>query len=56
MSELVRRIQLTDREIILVGTAHVSNESITQVENAIRTEMPDCVCVELDDARYKSMM
>lgn len=56
MSELVRRIQLTDREIILVGTAHVSNESITQVENAIRMEMPDCVCVELDDARYKSMM
>lgn len=56
MSELVRRIHLTDREIILVGTAHVSNESITQVENAIRTEMPDCVCVELDDARYKSMM
>lgn len=56
MSDLIRRINVNDREIILVGTAHVSIESIAEVENTIRTEMPDCVCVELDDGRYAAMM
>ena len=56
MSDLIRRINVNDREIILVGTAHVSIESIAEVENTIRTEMPDCVCVELDEGRYATMM
>lgn len=56
MSDLIRRINVNDREIILVGTAHVSIESIAEVENTIRTEMPDCVCVELDEGRYAAMM
>ncbi len=51
----VKKIQLKDREIILVGTAHVSKESIKEVEVVIRKENPDCVCVELDEARYKSL-
>lgn len=55
MSELLRRINLKDKEIILLGTAHISEESILEVENTIRTEMPDCVCVELDDGRFKSL-
>ena len=56
MSDLIRRINVNDREIILVGTALVSIESIAEVENTIRTEMPDCVCVELDEGRYAAMM
>lgn len=38
-----------------LGTAHVSKESINDVESTIREENPDCVCVELDDVRYKSL-
>lgn len=55
MDQTVKRIILSDREIILVGTAHISKESITQVEECIRTEKPDCVCVELDEHRFKSL-
>ena len=51
----LKRILLKDREIILLGTAHVSKESINDVESTIREENPDCVCVELDEVRYKSL-
>jgi pheromone shutdown-related protein TraB len=48
-------IQLGDREIILIGTAHVSRESIDEVTRAIREENPGQVCVELDEGRYASI-
>jgi pheromone shutdown protein TraB len=43
------------REIILIGTAHVSKESIEEVRRIIREENPHIVCVELDEGRYRSM-
>jgi pheromone shutdown-related protein TraB len=49
------RLTLQDREIILVGTAHVSRESIEEVNQIIREEKPDMVCVELDAGRLASM-
>jgi pheromone shutdown-related protein TraB len=51
------RVRLTvgGRELILVGTAHVSRESVEEVRRAIAEEKPDRVCVELDDGRYTSM-
>jgi pheromone shutdown-related protein TraB len=45
-----------DREIILIGTAHISQESINEVQEAIKSEQPDQVCVELDAGRYASMI
>lgn len=48
-------ITLQDREFILVGTAHVSQESIAEVGQVIRETTPDRVCVELDPGRYASM-
>jgi pheromone shutdown-related protein TraB len=45
-----------NKEIILIGTAHVSRESIEEVSRTIREEGPDLVCVELDQGRYDSMM
>ncbi len=53
--EDVELITLGDREIFLVGTAHVSQESVDLVKQVIATEKPDCVCVELDDKRYKAL-
>lgn len=53
--EDVQVINLGDREIFLVGTAHVSQESVDLVKQVIATEKPDCVCVELDDKRYKAL-
>jgi pheromone shutdown-related protein TraB len=44
-----------EREFILIGTAHISEESIDEVTRAIKEEKPAMVCVELDESRYKSM-
>ncbi|MDR0316072.1 MAG: TraB/GumN family protein [Treponema sp.] len=49
------RITLTGRDIHLIGTAHVSRESIDEVAQVIREERPDVVCVELDEGRYSSI-
>ena len=44
-SEDVHRLTIGDREVILVGTAHVSQESVDLVRRVIAEEQPDCVCV-----------
>jgi pheromone shutdown-related protein TraB len=48
----IYRLTLNGREIILIGTAHVSKESAALVEKTISDEKPDAVCVELCQARY----
>jgi pheromone shutdown-related protein TraB len=52
-----QRVRLTvdEREIILLGTAHVSRESVDEVRQVLAEEKPDRVCVELDEGRYTSM-
>ncbi len=55
MSETITRLSLADREIILLGTAHVSRESIEDARRMIREERPDEVFIEIDAARYKSL-
>ncbi|WHZ03724.1 TraB/GumN family protein [Neobacillus sp. YX16] len=54
--ENITRIQLDGKEIILIGTAHVSKLSVEQVKEVIDREQPDSVCIELDEQRYKSIM
>lgn len=44
-----------DREIALVGTAHVSQRSVEDVRHVIEQLKPDTVCVELDDVRYDAL-
>jgi len=39
----------------LVGTAHVSSESVETVEREIEERDPDVVAVELDEGRYRQM-
>jgi len=51
----VQVIHLGTREIILVGTAHISKDSVDLVRRVIKSEMPDCVCVELDAKRYDAL-
>jgi len=43
------------REIRLIGTAHISRESIEEVTAAIREDRPGMVCVELDEGRYAAI-
>ncbi|MCL2127400.1 MAG: TraB/GumN family protein [Treponema sp.] len=49
------RLSLNGKEIHLIGTAHVSGESISEVTAAIREEKPGMVCVELDEGRYSAI-
>lgn len=55
MSDNNITIELGGREIKLIGTAHVSRESIDEVKKIICEEKPDMVCVELDQGRYNSI-
>jgi HSP20 family molecular chaperone IbpA len=42
-------------EVVLVGTAHVSEKSAAEVRDAVREEDPDIVAVELDPRRYEKV-
>jgi pheromone shutdown-related protein TraB len=57
MTENADRHVLTyeDKEIILLGTAHVSINSAEMVERVIAEEKPDTVCVELCQSRYQAI-
>jgi pheromone shutdown-related protein TraB len=48
-------LSVDGREVVLVGTAHVSRESADLVREVIVKEEPDCVCVELDPQRYQAL-
>jgi pheromone shutdown-related protein TraB len=48
-------VNLGNKEIKLIGTAHVSRESIDEVKKIITEEKPDMVCVELDQGRYNAI-
>ena len=54
-NENITRLYLDGKEIILIGTAHVSKQSAELVKEVIETEKPDSVCVELDQQRYQSI-
>ncbi len=55
MGDNITRVSFGKREIILVGTAHVSRESVNEVRETIGTEKPDRVCIELDESRYNAL-
>ncbi len=51
----VQRLELDEREVFLVGTAHVSPQSVRDTKEAIEALEPDTVCVELCPARYENL-
>jgi len=53
--ENITRLQIDDKEIILIGTAHVSKNSAEQVKEVVEAENPDSICIELDEKRYQSI-
>jgi len=56
ISDTINRITFDNREILLIGTAHVSHESVDEVKQAIERENPGRVCIEIDEGRYQSIM
>ena len=47
--------QTSAGEVRVVGTAHVSADSVSEVEETIAAEQPDVVAVELDEGRYRQL-
>lgn len=48
-------ITIEDKTILLVGTAHISKQSVDLVEQIIADEQPDTVCIELDEKRFAAL-
>lgn len=42
-------------KIIFVSTSHVARESLEKVRKAVEKETPDCIAIELDVLRFRSM-
>ena len=55
MLENLEKIVINNKEIYLLGTAHVSKISTQETNEAINEIMPDSVCIELDKKRYDSL-
>lgn len=51
----IHYISFNDKDIFLIGTAHISRASAETVKNFIIEEKPDSVCVELCQSRYQSI-
>ena len=51
----VHRLEYNGKEIIILGTAHVSQKSVDLVRDTIEEEKPDTVCVELCDSRFQAL-
>ena len=53
--DIINIIQLDGTTITMLGTAHVSKESVALVEEKIMSRDFDCVAVELCPARYENL-
>lgn len=53
--EPIRKIRLGECDVVILGTAHVSQASVDSVEALILQEKPDTVCVELCPSRVRSL-
>ncbi len=52
---MIHRLTFKEKEIILLGTAHVSKDSALLVKEVIESEKPETVAVELCQSRYQSI-
>lgn len=52
----VTHLQYQGKDIYLIGTAHISQRSVEEVQRVIRQLRPNTVCVELDEMRYETML
>ena len=43
-------------EIVIIGTSHISRQSVAEIKQAIETHHPQCVAVELDMKRLHALL
>ncbi len=52
----VRSVAVDDKTVYLIGTAHVSRQSVEDVRRTVAAVHPDSICVELCPARHKAIV
>ena len=55
-SDNVKKISFDGKQILLIGTAHISESSVYEVKHVIENENPDTIIVELCSSRYQAMV
>ncbi|HQF90334.1 MAG TPA: TraB/GumN family protein, partial [Methanofastidiosum sp.] len=48
-------VKIGKKEVILIGTVHISKDSVEEVRNVIEKENPDVVGVELCESRFDAL-
>lgn len=57
LPDSVRKITTAGgKNVFIIGTAHVSKKSVVDVRETVEKVNPDSICVELCEARYKSLI
>jgi pheromone shutdown-related protein TraB len=51
----VTHVKVDEKDVYLVGTAHISKESVEDVHATIEQVRPESICVELCKARHQAM-
>jgi len=51
----IHHLSVDQKQLVLVGTAHISQASVDTVRQVIADEQPETVCVELDEQRYQAL-
>lgn len=55
LPERVAHVKVGEKDIYLVGTAHLSRESVEDVRTTVEQVHPSAICIELCQARYQAM-
>ncbi|AZK43497.1 TraB/GumN family protein [Erysipelothrix piscisicarius] len=52
----MKTVEFKDKTLHFVSTAHVSKQSVLDVQESIASVQPQAVCIELDDNRARNLM
>jgi pheromone shutdown-related protein TraB len=55
LPERVSHVKVDDKDVYLVGTAHLSQESVQDVRTTIEQVRPETICVELCKSRHQAI-
>lgn len=56
LADTVTHVNVDGKDVYLVGTAHVSKESVDDVRNTVLAVKPNSICTELCEARCRAMV
>ena len=48
-------VKMKDKTVTIIGTAHISGDSVKEIDEVIDELTPDRICIELDESRFKTV-